>query len=68
MTESTGENCIMSDLRHPLVATSITIFPGKFYATAAANRVLETPPTDTPSQKNITKQAPEKCTDGNMAT
>jgi hypothetical protein len=30
--------------------------------------MLETPSTDTHCQKNTAKQAPEKCTDGDMVT
>jgi hypothetical protein len=42
--------------------TSRTVSPEISYA--AANRVLETPPADTPRQKNTA----DKCTDGDMVT
>jgi hypothetical protein len=45
-----------------------TVSPGISYAAALANRVLEAPPADIHLQKNIAEQAPEKCTDGDMAT
>jgi len=53
----------MPILWHPLVATS---FPNLFLqgntVTAAANRLLETPPTDIHHQKHTA----DKCTDGDM--
>jgi hypothetical protein len=47
--------------------TSRTVPPGKSYAAATANRVLEAP-ADTHRQKNTAEQATDKWTDGGMVT
>jgi len=46
--------------------TSETVSPGKFYGVAAAHRMLAAPLADTNSQKNTSRQAADKCTDGDM--
>jgi hypothetical protein len=42
--------------------------PGKAYAAAEADRVLETPPADIHHHKNTAEQAANKCTDGDTVT
>jgi hypothetical protein len=59
----------MPILWHPLVATS---FPNLFLqgntVTAAANRLLETPPTDIHHHQNTARKTSGKCTDGAKVT
>jgi hypothetical protein len=53
---SNGENCIMQTPKAPSGRhfTSRIVSPGKSYGAAAANCVLETPPTDIHRQRKVT--------------
>jgi hypothetical protein len=48
--------------------TSKTVFPEKSYSVALGNCLLEISPIDSHRQKDTAKQAPKKCTDGDLVT
>jgi hypothetical protein len=66
---SKRENCIISALRYPLVATLLPeLFLRGNPTPQLQKSVLGTPPTDTKRQKDTTEKAADKCTNGDMGT